>query len=154
MKPRAFRALTELRAWLVRNHAREKELFIRCYKNHAKHKGVTYFQAVDEALCFGWIDGVRRPIDQDTFNVRFTPRKPKSIWSAVNIKRARGLEADGRMHPSGLAAFRAREKSRMMRYSFESKPLDLDAAYARKLRKNRRAWTFFHARSAESRLGR
>jgi uncharacterized protein YdeI (YjbR/CyaY-like superfamily) len=130
------------RAWLERNHARATELFLRCRKTGAAGRGVTYREALDEALCIGWIDGVRRAVDEDSFSVRFTPRKPKSAWSAVNIARARQLEAEGRMHPAGLEAFRARVKPR---YSYESRPLDLAPAYLAKLRARPRAWRFFEA---------
>jgi uncharacterized protein YdeI (YjbR/CyaY-like superfamily) len=102
--PTAFATPRALRAWLERHHGTAAELYIRCYKSHAKEKGVTYTQALDEALCYGWIDGVRRSFDEDSFSVRFTPRRPKSVWSAVNIRRAGELEAAGRMRPSGLAA--------------------------------------------------
>ena len=85
MRLKAFASPEEFRAWLIANHGSVKELLVRCYKSHARDRGLTYRQAVDEALCFGWIDGVRRAVDEDTFSVRFTPRKPKSYWSAVNI---------------------------------------------------------------------
>jgi len=103
---------------------------------------MTYRQALDEALCFGWIDGVRRSLDDSSFSVRFTPRKPKSAWSAVNIKRVGQLRAEGRMHAAGLAAFDARVKSR---YSYETRPRSLSAPYLKKLRANPRALRFFEA---------
>ena len=118
---------------------------VRCYKVHAKPKGVTYAQALDEALCFGWIDGVRRSVDAESFSVRFTPRKPKSTWSAVNIRKATELEASGRMRPAGRAAFAAREERRSKRYSYESKPGSLAPALERELRRNSGAWAFFRA---------
>jgi len=144
--PKPFRTAAHFRAWLEKHHASAKELLIRCYKNHAKDKGATYFEAVDEALCFGWIDGVRRSIDEDTFSVRFTPRRPGSKWSAVNVKRATVLENEGRMRPSGLTAFRVREEQPSRRYSYESERLELAPAYLKKLRANARAWAYFKAR--------
>jgi uncharacterized protein YdeI (YjbR/CyaY-like superfamily) len=103
---------------------------------------MTYRQALDEALCLGWIDGVRRSLDEASFSVRFTPRKPKSAWSAVNVARVGQLRAEGRMHPAGLAAFDARVKTG---YSHESRPQALAPAYLKKLRANARAWRFFEA---------
>jgi uncharacterized protein YdeI (YjbR/CyaY-like superfamily) len=116
------------------------ELLLLCRKTAAAGRGVTYREALDEALCIGWIDGVRRSVDEDSFSVRFTPRKAKSGWSAVNIARARQLEAEGRMHPAGLAAFRARVKPE---YSYESRPRALAPAYLKKFRAHPRAWNFF-----------
>src|SRR5437867_13144220 len=120
MKPRAFKTQGELRMWLERNHKSETELIVRCYKVHAKDRGIGYKEGLDQALCFGWIDGVRRSIDDDSFSVRLTPRKPKSNWSRVNIKRATELEAEGQMHAAGLEAFRARDKISSAPYSFEN----------------------------------
>ena len=105
--PRSFRTQAAFRAWLQKNHASETELPLRLFKVHAKSRGIGYKEALDEALCFGWIDGVRHALDEDSFTVRFTPRKPKSKWSQVNIKRVGELESAGLMHASGLAAFRA-----------------------------------------------
>jgi len=141
----AFRSPAAFRAWLARHHASAKELLVRCYKVHAKDKGITYGQALDEALCFGWIDGVRRSVDSDSFSQRFSPRKARSAWSAVNIKRVRKLRAEGRMRPAGLAAFGARSASNSRRYSYESRPRGLAPAHARKLRANPRARAFFDA---------
>jgi uncharacterized protein YdeI (YjbR/CyaY-like superfamily) len=129
------------------HHRSARELLVRCYKVSAKEKGLTYREALDEALCFGWIDGVRRGVDSESFSTRFTPRKPKSYWSAVNIRRAQELEAEGRMHPAGTAAFGARETENARRYSFESKPRTLQTAYQQKLQNNKKAWAFFRAQA-------
>ncbi len=112
---------------------------------HARDKGLTYRDALDEALCFGWIDGVRRSLDKNSFSTRFTPRKPKSKWSAVNVKRATELQAEGRMHPSGAATFAARVAVHPRRYSYETRPTELDAGSLKALRANKRAWAFFEA---------
>ncbi len=130
---RPFAGPAEFRAWLAKNHATVSELFVRCSKAHVS-AGLTYRQALDEALCMGWIDGVRHSVDQASFSVRFTPRKPKSAWSTVNIKRFQELQADGRVKRAGLSAFEARVKSH---YSFESRPQDLAPAYLRSFRSNR-----------------
>ena len=143
-----FASRQQFRTWLEKNHRTTPELLVRCYKVHAGDKGLTYREALDEALCFGWIDGVRRSLDEHSFSVRFTPRKPKSTWSRINIRRAGELEADGRMHPSGRAAFTAREAVNPRRYSYESRPRELDAGSLRKLRANKPAWTFFRAQPA------
>jgi uncharacterized protein YdeI (YjbR/CyaY-like superfamily) len=144
-EPRAFSGPDEFRAWLERHGTKETELILRCYKTHARDRGLTYRQALDEALCFGWIDGVRRSLDEDTFTQRFTPRKAKSYWSAVNVKRFGELQAEGRVAPVGLQAFRRRSDEAKGRYSFESKPKGLAPAYLRKLRGHERAWRFYRS---------
>lgn len=138
-RPRAFPGPVEFRAWLERHHATATELFLRCRKAQANGRGLTYREALDEALCLGWIDGVRYRFDATSFSVRFSPRKPKSAWSAVNVARFTELQAEGRLHPAGLAAFQARVKSH---YSFESGPRGLAPSFLAKLRANRRAWRF------------
>jgi uncharacterized protein YdeI (YjbR/CyaY-like superfamily) len=139
--PEAFRA------WLAQHHKTASELVVRCSKAQAKDRGLTYAEALDEALCFGWIDGVRRRVDGESFSVRFSPRKPKSIWSAVNIRKAAALEAAGRMRPSGRAAFAAREERSSKRYSYESKPKALDPAFEGKLKRHKKAWDFFRSQA-------
>ena len=141
----AFASAGALRSWLARNHATASELVVRCYKVHAGEKGIGYAEALEEALCFGWIDGVRRSLDAESFSVRLTPRRPKSVWSAVNVRKAAELEAAGRMHPAGRAAFAARVEPSARRYSFEAKPTALDPAFARALDGNREARDFFMA---------
>ena len=118
---------------------------MRLFKIHARDRGMGYAEALDEALCFGWIDGVRHAFDEDSFSVRFTPRKPGSQWSLVNIRHATRLEAEGRMRPAGLAAFHARDRDDLRRYSFESRAVELNAPFTRKLRASRKAWAFFQA---------
>ena len=140
-----FASRQKFREWLEKNHRTTPELLVRCYKVHAADKGLTYREALDEALCFGWIDGVRRGVDEKSFSTRFTPRKPKSTWSQINIRRVKELEAEGRMHPSGTAAFAARPAANPRRYSYESAPAQLDAGSRKKLRANKRAWAFFQA---------
>jgi uncharacterized protein YdeI (YjbR/CyaY-like superfamily) len=137
-----FAGPAAFRAWLRKRHATARELLVRCFKTHASHRGLTYRQALDEALCFGWIDGVRRSLDEVSFSVRFSPRKPRSEWSTVNLRRFEELRAEGRVHAVGLAAFRARVKSR---YSYESRPKALSGPYLREFRANERAWRFFES---------
>ena len=116
-----FRTPEDFRTWLEKNHASEKELIVRLFKVHAKHRGIGYREALDEALCFGWIDGIKRALDKDSFTHRFSPRKAKSKWSNVNIKRFKELKKAGRVQPPGLAAFEARNVYAGL-YSFESDP--------------------------------
>jgi uncharacterized protein YdeI (YjbR/CyaY-like superfamily) len=140
-----FASQEKFRAWLQQNHRSTAELIVRCYKASAAGKGLTYKQALDEALCFGWIDGVRRALDEESFSTRFTPRKPKSKWSAVNVKRATELQAEGRMHAAGAVVFAAREPAMAAGYSYESRPAELDKPRLAKLKANKRAWAFFQA---------
>lgn len=140
-RPRAFAGPGAFRSWLAKNHATVPELYVRCAKV-ATGRGLTYRQALDEALCIGWIDGVRHALDATSFSVRFTPRRPKSAWSAVNIRRYRELDAEGRLRPQGRAAFATGVKSR---YSFESRPRALSPAFVRRFRASAGAWSFFAA---------
>lgn len=145
--PVGFRTPAALRAWFARHGATADELLMRIYKVHAADRGVTNKQAVDEALCVGWIDGIRRALDEDSFSVRFTPRRPRSIWSAVNIRRFAELEAEGRVTDAGRAAFAARSDARSRVYSFEQrKGLALPPAFEQQLRANKKAAAFWDAR--------
>jgi uncharacterized protein YdeI (YjbR/CyaY-like superfamily) len=147
MKLKSFASSQAFRAWLEQYHRTASELLVRCYKVQAKLRGLTYREALDEALCFGWIDGVRRSVDTDSFSTRFTPRKPRSKWSIVNIRRAKELETEGRMHASGRAAFAARNLTNSRRYSFEEKPSALDRDAEKRFRANQPAWKFFQAQA-------
>lgn len=141
MNPIFFESPSELRDWLEENHGTAQELWVGFYKKGAAKTGITYKEALDEALCYGWIDGVRKSVDEDRYTNRFSPRKPKSNWSAVNIKRVGELKALGRMKPSGLREFERRDPSRD--YSYETNVRELDAALEKQFRANRKAWDFF-----------
>jgi uncharacterized protein YdeI (YjbR/CyaY-like superfamily) len=144
MKPIFFFSSAEFRRWLEKNHATTKELWIGYYKKASGKGGMTYHEAVEEALCFGWIDGVVNTIDADSYKQRFTPRRPGSNWSNINVRHVARLRAAGKMHPAGLAAFAARDAKKTGIYSFErQQPAKLPAAFEKKFRANRRAWTFF-----------
>ena len=143
--PVAFPSAAEFRAWLTRHHATATELDVRLWRTHAKHRGMGYVEALDEALCFGWIDGVRRSHDDDSYRIRFTPRKKGSRWSLVNVRHVERLEKAGRMHATGLAVFRARNPDDPRRYSFETEPVALSPAFARKFRAERGAWRYFES---------
>ncbi len=139
---RSFASRAQLRAWLQRHHASARELNLRCFKVHASKRGVTYREALDEALCFGWIDGVRRALDDDSFTQRFSPRRPRSKWSLVNRRRMRELQAAGLLAPPGLAAWQAARKE-PAGYSFESKPVALAKRYLSQLAANSKAYAYF-----------
>jgi uncharacterized protein YdeI (YjbR/CyaY-like superfamily) len=141
--PACFATPAALRTWLRRNHATAQVILLRIAKQHAASRGVTYSQALDEALCYGWIDGIRRAYDADFYTVRFTPRKRKSIWSRVNIRHAERLIEAGRMTPAGLKAFEARTEDRTGVYSFETRPERLPRAEESLFRRNRKAWAWY-----------
>jgi len=142
--PRAFRSPAAFRAWLATHHATTPELVVRLFKVASAHRGIVYPQALDEALCFGWIDGVRRSLDAEAYVIRFTPRKPTSTWSAVNIARMKALIEQGLTQPAGLAAFEGYE-ARTNRYSFEREQASLPPEEEQRFRAHDRAWAFFQA---------
>src|SRR5688500_11540800 len=121
MQPTFFATPAEFRAWLERNHADRRELLVGFYKKSSGRPSITWPESVDEALCFGWIDGVRRSLGEEAYTIRFSPRQARSTWSAVNMRRARELIAEGRMTPAGLAAFEARGDDRTAIYSYEQR---------------------------------
>jgi uncharacterized protein YdeI (YjbR/CyaY-like superfamily) len=146
MKPKFFASRAEFRSWLEKHHADTKELLVGYHKKGSGRSGITYLESVEEALCFGWIDGVQRSIDGVSYCIRFTPRRERSSWSAVNIQRVEKLKAEGRMHPSGLAAFDRRSKDRSGTYSYEQRhAAELEPAHERRFRANRKAWDYFVA---------
>jgi uncharacterized protein YdeI (YjbR/CyaY-like superfamily) len=109
---------------------------------------MTWPESVDEALCFGWIDGVRRSVDEESYTIRFSPRRPTSVWSTVNVKRVEVLKEAGRLTPAGLAAYEKRRENRSGIYAYEQRTAELPEVYARPFRRNRAAWTFFEAQPA------
>jgi uncharacterized protein YdeI (YjbR/CyaY-like superfamily) len=143
--PTFFRTPAQFRRWLEKNHAAARELWVGFYKVASGKGGLTYKEALDEALCLGWIDGVRKTLDAEAFVQRFTPRTAKSYWSAVNIARAKELQKAGRMHAAGKAAFARRDKTPPARYSFERAEAAFDAPLAKQFRANPAAWAFFQA---------
>jgi uncharacterized protein YdeI (YjbR/CyaY-like superfamily) len=139
-----FATPAELRRWFEENHDSAKELFLGYYKAGSGIASVTWPQSVDEALCFGWIDGVRKSIDGQRYFIRFTPRKPKSYWSKINLKRFEELQAEGRVIPAGLAAFEARNGEAKAAYSFEQdQHPELSAEQERRFKENEAAWAYF-----------
>jgi len=151
MKPTFFRTPAEFREWLAKYHATKDELVVGFYKKDSGQPSITWPESVDEALCYGWIDGIRKSLDEIGYTIRFTPRKPGSIWSSVNIKRAQALIEQGRMQPAGLKAYEARRENISGIYSYEQRSVELDEPYNRLLKKNKAAWSFFQAQPASYR---
>jgi uncharacterized protein YdeI (YjbR/CyaY-like superfamily) len=147
MQIKIFNTSAEFREWLEENHDQVAELWLGFYKQRTGKKSITYREALDEALCFGWIDGVRKSIDDTAYQQRFTPRRPKSYWSAVNTRRASELAKLGRMAAPGAKVFEQRT-SDSNKYSFESRPQELPLSYQRQFKANRGAWEFFRAQAA------
>jgi len=145
VKVRFFRTPADFRKWLGKHHGSRRELWVGYYKTSSGRASMTWPESVDEALCVGWIDGLRKSVDASSYTIRFSPRRPTSIWSAVNIKRARELTAQGRMRPAGLQAFAKRKEYRSGIYSYEQRSATLVEPYAARLKKNRAAWKFFRA---------
>lgn len=141
-----FESAAEWRAWLEANHDTATELMVGFYKKGSGKPSVTYHEAVEQALCFGWIDGVRRSIDADSYTNRFTPRKPRSNWSQVNIRHVERLTEQGLMHEAGLKAFNARDPEKQNQYSFERENARLDPAYEAQFRADAKAWEHFMSR--------
>lgn len=146
MKPRFFRTQEEFGAWLERNYHSADELWVGFYKKSSGRKSITWPEAVDEALRFGWIDGVRKRIDDERYTNRFTPRRPTSNWSLRNIDRVRELTELGLMHPAGLKAFAERADERSALYSYEQRrAATLAPDHEREFKRNRKAWVFFES---------
>ena len=145
MNIKYFKSASDFRRWLEKNHSTTQELWVGYHKKSSQQPSMTWPDSVDEALCFGWIDGIRKSVDDLRYTIRFTPRRQGSIWSAVNIKRARELSDKGLMKPTGIAAFDARKENRSGIYSYEQRSAHLDGTYEKKLRKNKTAWEFFYA---------
>ena len=143
MTPAFFRTAEEFREWLHKHHGGEAELLVGFHKKASGTPSISWAESVDEALCFGWIDGVRHNVDEGSYTIRFTPRRPGSAWSAVNVRRARTLIAGGRMVPAGVQAFEARTEDRTGLYSYEQRPDELIEPYAGMLARNAPAHRFF-----------
>lgn len=140
-----FATLAELEAWLEANHAQTAELWVGYYKKKSGRPGITYPESVDAALMFGWIDGIRKSIDGDRYKIRFTPRKPGSIWSEVNTRRMMELIEQEKVRPAGLAAFKRRDPKQTKLYSYEERNRPMAEEYERLLRENSPAWEFYQA---------
>ena len=135
----------EFRKWLETNHEKAAEIYIGFYKKATGKEKMDWSQAVDQAICFGWIDGVRRSIDAESYCNRFTPRKANSNCSKINIKKVEDLTTKGLMKPAGIAAFEKRKPEKSGIYSFENQPKKLAPEYEKRFKANKRAWAFFSA---------
>ena len=144
MEPTFFPAQLDFRNWLEKNHQSETELLVGFYKVGSGKISMTWSESVDQALCFGWIDGVRRSIDQDSYSIRFTPRKSTSIWSNVNIKKVEELKKQGLMMEAGIKGFDKRKESKSGIYAFEN-PIGLSEEFEKKFKANEKAWNFFRS---------
>lgn len=146
VQPTFFATPAAFGAWLAQNAATASELVVGFYKRGSGHASMTWPESVDEALCVGWIDGVRTRIDDEAYKIRFTPRKPTSTWSAINIERVRVLTLEGRMTDAGLQAFAHRRETKSKIYSYEQADTAVLAPQEEALfRKHKAAWKFFEA---------
>jgi len=148
LSPKFFKTPPAFRKWLEAHQATSKELWVGFYKKGSGKPSIDWPQSVDEALCFGWIDGIRKSIDEESYQIRFTPRKPRSVWSAVNIRNVERLVKEKRMRPAGLKAFEVRKEYRSGIYSYEQRSAELVEPYLGKLKRNQAAWKFFQAQPA------
>jgi len=145
MTPTFFAKQSDFRKWLKKYHKKETELVVGFYKVGSGKPSMTWPQSVDEALCFGWIDGVRKSIDQDSYQIRFTRRKPASIWSAINIKKIAELTEKGLMQPEGLATFEKRKEERSKIYSYENEEAKFTRDFLKQFKTNKKAWDYFQS---------
>ncbi|KQR93504.1 bacteriocin-protection protein [Chryseobacterium sp. Leaf180] len=143
MLPEFFKISLDFRKWLEENHLKEKELLVGFYKVGTRKQSISWSESVDQALCFGWIDGVRKSIDDESYSIRFTPRKPGSIWSIVNIRKMEGLQKAGLMKKEGLEAFKLRKESKSGIYSHENETKVLEKSFEEKFKASKKAWEFF-----------
>jgi len=143
MNPEYFKDQNEFRKWLEKNHKKESEIIVGYHKVGTGKPSLTWSQSVDQAICFGWIDGIRRSIDEERYCIRFTPRKPASIWSNVNIKKVEELTKKGLMTEPGLQAYNNRKDTKSGIYSFEKEAAKLDDASEKLFRSNQVAWDYF-----------
>jgi uncharacterized protein YdeI (YjbR/CyaY-like superfamily) len=145
MKPRFFKTPADFRAWLEKHYADTPELWVGFYKKASGKGGITYHEGVDAALCYGWIDGIKKRVDEDSYMHRFTPRRARSIWSTVNTRRATELIKEGLMAASGLQTFQERDEKRSGIYTYENRTQPLAPAHEKLFKANRKAWEFFRA---------
>ena len=143
MNPTFFDSPPKFRAWLLRNHDNHDELWVGYYKKASGIPSITWPESVEQALCFGWIDGIRKSIDETRYMIRFTPRRPTSHWSRVNLETMQRLIADQQVQPSGMAAYERRTEKRSQRYSFEQSKAELPKEYQKRFRSEAEAWKYF-----------
>ena len=144
-QPTFFAKQSDFREWLQKNHDKETELLVGFYKVGSGKSSMTWSQSVDEALCFGWIDGVRKSINNESYQIRFTQRKSTSVWSAINIKKIEELTRQGLMQPAGLASFEKRKESKSKIYSYEKDEVELTQSLKKQFKENKKAWDYFQS---------
>ena len=148
IKPTFFATPADFRAWLEEHHETSQELWLGYYKKSTGKPSITWPESVDEALCYGWIDGIRKRVDEESYTIRFSPRRARSTWSAVNLKRVAELTTLGRMHPAGLKAFEARIEAKSGIYAYEQREAaQLSEAQKAQFKANQSAWEFFQAQT-------
>jgi uncharacterized protein YdeI (YjbR/CyaY-like superfamily) len=147
MPPLFFPTPTDFREWLAQNHNQVTEVWVGFYKVGSGKPSITWPAAVDQALCYGWIDGIRKSIDAESYQIRFTPRKPNSIWSAVNLQKVQELINQGLMQPAGLAIYNKRKENNAQLYSFEQAVVELSESDQKELASNEKAWNFFQSQA-------
>jgi uncharacterized protein YdeI (YjbR/CyaY-like superfamily) len=145
MKLKFFRKPADFRKWLEKHHAKEPELLVGFYNKGSGKPSITWPESVKEALCFGWIDGIRRNVDEESYSIRFSPRKRTSIWSAINIKYANELMEQGLMQQAGLAAFAVRRENKSGIYAYEQRAATIPEPYLSKFQKHKAAFEFFES---------
>ncbi|MEO9257432.1 MAG: bacteriocin-protection protein, partial [Crocinitomicaceae bacterium] len=145
MKPTFFPTHQAFRTWFEKNHDKETELLVGFYKVNSGKPSMTWSESVDQAICFGWIDGVRRSIDEESYSIRFTPRKNSSIWSAVNIKKVEVLSKKDLMQKAGIESFSRRTESKSKIYAFENEEMKLPPEFEVQFKANEVAWDYFQS---------
>ncbi len=150
MQPKFFKTQKDLRSWFEKNHNTLDEIWIGYYKIATGKQSITWSESVDEAICFGWIDGIRKSINDISYMIRFTPRKPNSNWSAVNIEKVKRLTKLELMKPEGIEAYKRRQEHKSKIYSYEQKVVQLEKSYKVKFKENKKAWQFFNEKLAPS----
>jgi uncharacterized protein YdeI (YjbR/CyaY-like superfamily) len=145
LTPTYFATQQHFREWLEKNQDKETELWVGFHKVDSGKPSITWPESVDQAICFGWIDGLRKSIDAERYCIRFSPRKPTSTWSGINIRKVEEMNKLGLMHPAGLAAFEKRNERKSEVYSYENKPERLSDEYENMLQSNPKAWEFFQS---------
>ncbi|MEQ1732302.1 MAG: YdeI/OmpD-associated family protein [Bacteroidia bacterium] len=143
MTPTFFAQPTDFRKWLAKHHETKTELIVGFYKLSTAKPSITWSQSVDEALCYGWIDGVRKTVDNDSYQIRFTPRKANSMWSPVNIKKMEVLIQQGLMQPAGIAIFEKRIESKSKLYTYHTEPMLFSVEFENQFKANQTAWNYF-----------
>jgi uncharacterized protein YdeI (YjbR/CyaY-like superfamily) len=144
-EPTFFSTQALFREWLANNHNAEKELIVGFYKTKSGYLSMTWSQSVDQALCYGWIDGVRRSLGEDSYQIRFTPRRKNSVWSPVNLEKIKKLTELGLMQPAGIEIFNIRQESKPSNYAFRQKNLKLPTEYETQFKQNIKAWDYFQS---------